>query len=242
LHICISSNFIVVKTLIVDDNKIARATLQQLALRVSSLQVMGEAADAMEAFQIIREASPQLILLDIKMPGMSGIELVKSLNHNRPLIIFTTSQKEYATDAFDLNVVDYLIKPVTPSRFLQAIEKASGLLESAGTTMRIEEDNFLFIRDSNIIRRINLNEMLFAEAMGDYVKLSFGTKYYTVHSTLKALEERLPASKFIRVHRSFIISIGKIDSIRDGAIIINDKAIPVADAYRSHLNKTLRIL
>lgn len=228
--------------LIVDDNKIARATLRQLASQVKLLSVVGEAADAMEAINIIRQASPQLILLDIEMPGMSGIELIKALGNKKPLVIFTTSKKEYAIDAFELNVVDYLIKPITPSRFLQAIDKAADLVESTGTSLSIEKDDFLFIRDSNIIRRLNLNEILFAEAMGDYVKLYTGIKYYTVHTTLKSLEERFDPSKFIRVHRSFIIALGKIDSIQEGAIIIKEKPIPVADAYRAALNRKLKVL
>lgn len=230
------------KVLIVDDNKIARATLKQLASQVKQLSVVGEAADAMEAINIIRETSPQLILLDIEMPGMSGLELIKALGNKMPLVIFTTSKKEYAIDAFELNVVDYLVKPITPSRFLQAIDKAADLVENTGTSLSIEKEDFLFIRDSNIIRRLNLDEILFAEAMGDYVKLFTATKYYTVHTTLKSLEERFDPSKFIRVHRSFIISLGKIDSIQEGAIIIKEKPIPVADAYRAALNKKLKVI
>ncbi|MBS1548456.1 MAG: response regulator transcription factor [Bacteroidetes bacterium] len=230
------------KLLIVDDNKIARSTLKQLASRVNSLSLVGEASDAMEAINIIRQSSPQLLLLDIEMPGMTGIELVRVLGTNRPLVIFTTSKKEYATDAFDLNVVDYLVKPVTPARFIQAITKAEELLEDAGTTLNVSKEDFLFIRDTNIIRKLNLDDILFAEAMGDYVKLHTPTKYYTVHSTLKALEERLDPEKFIRVHRSFIISIGKVDCLRDGIILIKEKPVPVADAYRAALNRKLRVL
>lgn len=228
--------------LIVDDNKIARATLKQLASQVKDIALVGEAADALEAISLIKKTAPQLVLLDIEMPGMSGIDLVKALGNSKPLIIFSTSKKQYATDAFDLNVVDYLVKPVTPARFMQAISKALDLLASSGTTLNITREDFLFIRDSNIIRRITLDEISFAEAMGDYVKIYTGAKFFTVHSTLKALEERLDPEKFIRVHRSYIVAINKVDSVRDGSIIIKDKAIPVADAYRATFNKKLKVL
>lgn len=228
--------------LIVDDNKIARTTIKQLCTQVRDMVIVGESADAMEAFNLIQQHQVDLILLDIEMPGMSGMELAKSMGSKKPLIIFTTSKKDYAAEAFELNVADYIIKPVTPARFLQAVDKARALLDSKGEQVRMEEEEFIFIRDSNIVRRLNLNEILYAEAMGDYVKLYTAQKFYAIHTTLKAVEERLPPSRFIRVHRSYIAGITKIDTIQDGALIINGKSVPVADAYRGALNKRLNVL
>jgi DNA-binding LytR/AlgR family response regulator len=181
-------------------------------------------------------------LLDIEMPGMSGLELIKNLGAKRPLIIFTTSKKEYAVDAFELNVVDYIVKPITTSRFIQAIDKARDLLESKDDQLKINSNEFIFIRDSNVVRRLELNEILFAEAMGDYVKLYTRQRFYAIHNSMKAVEHYLPAQKFLRVHRSFIVAIDKIDTIRDGVIIVNEKAVPVADAYRATLNKRMNVL
>jgi DNA-binding LytR/AlgR family response regulator len=228
--------------LIVDDNEIARATLHQLASRVKDIIVVGECADALEAYNLLQERAVDLILLDIEMPGMTGLELTKNLGEKRPVIIFTTSKKEYAAEAFELNVADYIVKPVTPARFIQAIDKARELIESKEEELDMSDDEFIFIRDSNIIRRLKLEEILFAEAMGDYVKLHTSKRFFAVHVTLKTVEERLPVKKFLRVHRSYIVSIDKIDSIREGVLLVQDKTVPVADAYRAGLNKRMNIL
>lgn len=228
--------------LIIDDNKIARTTMKQLASQVNDLVVAGECASAMDAYNFLQTEPVDLLLLDIEMPGMTGLELTRNLGSNRPVIIFTTSKKEYAVEAFELNVADYILKPVTPARFLQAIEKAKEILESNKEEIKYTDEEFLFIRDSNIIRRLKINDILYAEAMGDYVKLHVDKKFYAIHTTLKAVEERLTAAKFIRVHRSYVVAVNKIDSLRDGTIIIGDKSIPVADAYRAVLNKRMNIL
>lgn len=228
--------------LIVDDNKISRTTLKHLASQVKDLTVIGECPDAMSAYNLLQHQHTDILLLDIEMPEMSGLELTKNLKDNKPIIIFTTSKKEYAVEAFELNVADYIVKPVTPARFIQAIDRAREILESKKDTVNMEADEFIFIRDSNIIRRIKLEDILFAEAMGDYVKLHTPQKFFAIHTTLKAVEERLPVTHFLRVHRSYIVSIPKIDTIQDGAIIINSKPVPVADAFRAALNKRMNIL
>ncbi len=227
---------------IVDDNKIARTTLKQLASRVKDLVVVAECENAIEARDVLQHEPVDLLLLDIEMPEMSGLELTRDLGANRPLIIFTTSRKDYAVEAFELNVVDYIVKPVTLSRFIQAIDKARDIRQSHSEEMQVSSDAFIFIRDSNIVRRLGIEDILYAEAMGDYVKLHTPQKFYAVHTTLKAVEERLPASQFLRVHRSFIVAVPKIDTIQDGALIINGKPLPVADAYRAGLNKRMNIL
>jgi DNA-binding LytR/AlgR family response regulator len=228
--------------LIVDDNKMARIALSELAGRIDDLTIVAECSGAYEAYNLILSESIDLLLLDIEMPGMSGLELTKNLTKKRPVIIFITSRKEYAADAFDLNVVDYIIKPVTGPRFIQAIDKAREILDSNQEEVNVREEEFVFIRDSNIVRRLKLDSILFAEAMGDYVKLYTAEKFYAIHTTLKTVEERLPASRFLRVHRSYLVAINKIDSMEGGALIINHKPIPVADAYRAALNKRMNII
>jgi DNA-binding LytR/AlgR family response regulator len=228
--------------LIVDDNKIARTTMKQLASQVKDITIVGECPNAMDAYNLMQEQQVDLIFLDIEMPGMTGLELTKNLGNKKPIIIFTTSKKEYAVEAFELNVADYIVKPVTPARFIQAVDKAREVLQSNTEEYKLDEDEFIFIRDSNIVRRLKLDDILFAEAMGDYVKLFTPQKFYAIHTTLKAVEERLPASKFIRVHRSYIVALAKIDTIQDGALVINGKPVPVADACRASLNKKMNIL
>lgn len=228
--------------LIVDDNKLARTAMRQLASHVEQLQVVGECNSAMEAYNILQKEKIDLLLLDIEMPGMSGLELTRNLGKKRPVIIFTTVKKEYAVEAFELNVADYLIKPVPPARFIQAIEKAREIIDSNNRELQVSDNEFVFIRDNGVLKRIRTEDILFLEAMGDYVKLNTPQKFHAIHTTLKALEEKLPAGKFMRVHRSYIVALDKIESIEDGTIIIQKNAIPVADAYRSALNNKLNLL
>lgn len=228
--------------LIVDDNKLARTAMKQLTSHVEHLQVVAECNSAMEAYNILQKEKVDLLLLDIEMPGMNGIELTRNLGRKRPVIIFTTVKKEYAVEAFELNVADYLIKPVSPARFIQAIEKAREILDSNNRELQVADNEFIFIRDNGVLKRIKMEDILFLEAMGDYVKLHTTQKFHAIHTTLKAVEEKLPASRFMRVHRSYIVALDKIEAIEDGTININNNAIPIADAYRSPLNSRLNLL
>lgn len=230
------------KCLIVDDNKMARMALKQLVTQVPSLELVAECSDAMEANEELNDTSIDLLLLDIEMPGMSGLELIKKMGNKKPLIIFTTAKADYAVEAFELNVVDYLVKPIAMPRFKQAIEKANEALESNKEEVKVEEQGFVFVKDNGILKRISIDDILFLEAMGDYVKVHTAQKFHVVHATLKSIEEKLPSSKFIRVHRSYIVAINKIDYIQEGTISIGKTSIPVADTHKANLNKRLNLL
>jgi DNA-binding LytR/AlgR family response regulator len=230
------------KCLIVDDNKMARMAMKQLVSQVKDLELVKECTDAMEAYHIINKETVDLLFLDIEMPGMTGLELTKNLGNKKPLIIFTTAKTDYAVEAFELNVVDYLIKPITPARFLQAVDRASDTLSSKKEEVKLNEQGFVFVKDNGVLKRINVDEILYLEAMGDYVKVHTAQKFHVLHATLKSIEEKLPPSKFIRVHRSYIVALSKIDSIQEGIISIGKSNIPVADTYRSALNKRLNLL
>jgi DNA-binding LytR/AlgR family response regulator len=228
--------------LIIDDNVVARGAMKQLVRQDKDLILLGECENAVEAYQKIMNEPVDLLLLDIEMDSMTGIELAKSLGTKNPIIIFVTGHRGYAIEAFELNVADYITKPVTPVRFLQAIEKAKEIYRSRTQEVKMDDESFVFIRDSNVVRRIRIDDILFAEAMGDYVKIYTLDHFYSIHSSLRQVESKLPAAKFLRVHRSFIIQVGKIDTIEGGTLIINRKTVPVADAYRAALNKRLNIL
>lgn len=230
------------KCLIVDDNKLARMALKQLVSQIPGLELVAECADAAEALDALNNAQIDLLLLDIEMPDMSGLDLIKTLGNNKPLIIFTTAKPDYAVEAFELSVVDYLIKPIAFPRFRQAIEKATETLESNKEEVKVEEQGFVFVKDNGVLKRISIDDILFLEAMGDYVKVHTAQKFHVVHATLKSIEEKLPASKFIRVHRSYIVAINKIDYIQEGTITIGKTTIPVADTHKSNLNKRLNLL
>ncbi|TDO20741.1 LytR/AlgR family response regulator transcription factor [Pedobacter duraquae] len=228
--------------LIVDDNPIARATLVQLASQIQDLEILQECDNAISAYNYLQQNDVQLVLLDIEMPEMSGLELTRSLGKKDFFIIFTTSKKEYAQEAFDLNVADYLVKPYAPHRFIQAINKVKDLIGSKDEDLELINDEFIFVRDSNIIRRLGLDDILYAEAMGDYVKFYTKDKLYAIHGTFKSVESRLPAQRFVRIHRSYIVSLRYIDTLQEGGVVIQGKFLPIADSYRKSLHKVMNIL
>jgi DNA-binding LytR/AlgR family response regulator len=230
------------KCIIVDDNKMARMALKQLVSQVPALELVAECNDAAEALDSLDSTQVDLLLLDIEMPGMNGFDLIKKMGNNKPFIIFTTAKKDYAVEAFELNVVDYLVKPIALPRFKQAIEKAQDAIESNKQEVKVEEQGFVFVKDNGVLKRIAIDDIIFLEAMGDYVKVHTPQKFHVVHATLKSIEEKLPSSKFIRVHRSYIVAINKIDYIQEGAISIGKTTIPVADTHKSNLNKRLNLL
>lgn len=230
------------KCIIVDDNKMARMALKQLVSQVSNLELVAECNDAEEALETLNTTQIDLLLLDIEMPGMTGLDLTKKLGNSRPLIIFTTAKKDYAVEAFELNVVDYLVKPIAMPRFRQAVDKAQEVLDSNKQEVKVEEQAFVFVKDNGVLKRIAIDDILFLEAMGDYVKVHTPQKFHVVHATLKSIEEKLPSSKFLRVHRSYIVAINKIDYIQEGTISIGKTTIPVADTHKSNLNKRLNLL
>jgi two-component system, LytTR family, response regulator len=230
------------KCIIVDDNKMARMALKQLVSQVPILELIAECNDASETLSFINSNQVDILLLDIEMPGMTGLDLIKKLGNSKPLIIFTTAKKDYAVEAFELNVVDYLIKPIALPRFKQAIDKAEEALDSNKQELKVEEQGFVFVKDNGVLKRIAIDDILFLEAMGDYVKVHTPQKFHVVHATLKSIEEKLPSSKFIRVHRSYIVAINKIDYIQEGTISIGKTTIPVADTHKSNLSKRLNLL
>ena len=230
------------KCLIVDDNTMARMALKQLVSQLPELELVKESSNASEALNALNTTQIDLLLLDIEMPEMSGLELTRKMGNKRPLIIFTTSKTDYAVEAFELNVVDYLVKPIALPRFRQAVEKASEALDSNKEEVKVEEQGFVFVKDNGVLKRISIDDILFLEAMGDYVKVHTAQKFHVVHATLKSIEEKLPLSKFIRVHRSYIVAINKIDYIQEGTISIGKSSIPVADTHKSNLSKRLNLL
>lgn len=216
--------------------------LKQMVSQVQNLELVAECSTAMEAYNQLGANGVDLLFLDIEMPEMSGIDLIKKLGAKKPLIIFTTAKTDYAVEAFELNVVDYLVKPISQHRLAQAVEKAQEALDSNKEEVKVEEQGFVFVKDNGMLKRISIDDILFLEAMGDYVKVHTALKFHVVHATLKSIEEKLPSSKFLRVHRSYIVAINKIDFIQEGTISIGKTTIPVADTHKAALNKRLNLL
>lgn len=215
--------------------------LRELISQANLLEFAGECANGTEAYEFITSKQVDLLFLDIEMPELSGIELMKSLPV-KPIIIFTTSKKDYAIDVFDLNVADYLLKPISQSRLLEAITKAKKIFESRISTLSKVEKEFIFLKDKKALKKINITDILFIEAMGDYIKIHIPEKWYMAHTSLRILEEKLPAEKFMKIHRSYIVALNKIDSIEDNVIHINKNMIPLADSIRQQLFEKLNMI
>jgi DNA-binding LytR/AlgR family response regulator len=228
--------------IIVDDNAMARMAMKKLIEQIKDLSLIAECENAMTAYNIVNQKPIDVLFLDIEMPGMTGIELTKNLGKKRPFIIFTTAKTEYAVDAFELNVIDYLVKPIEPARFLRAIDRLKEVKESSKEQVQVKEKEFVFIKDNGVLKKVNADDIQYLEAMGDYVKIFTLQKFHIVHATLKSIEEKLSSQKFMRIHRSYIVALNKIDFIEEGVININGAAIPIADAYKTSLNNRLNLL
>jgi DNA-binding LytR/AlgR family response regulator len=227
--------------LIVDDNKIARVLLRETLEQIPYILVAGECTQALEAISFIRENKVDVLFLDIEMPGMSGLDLLRSLE-TRPLAILISGNKGYALEAFDLNVVDYIVKPVTLPRLVMSVNRAIELLKQKDAVINAIEQDHIFIKENKQIKNLALNDIYILESKGDYVKIQLADKYHIVHSTLKTMEDRLPDVKFIRAHRSYIVAKDKIDYIEDNVLYLSHFQVPVSESYRVDLLNKLNIL
>ncbi|MDO1449071.1 LytTR family DNA-binding domain-containing protein [Rhodocytophaga aerolata] len=226
--------------LIVDDEDMSRSIVQHFVEQTNFLSLVQSCPDAIQAANVLQQTPVDVLFLDIEMPHMSGMELVKSLQV-KPQVIFITSRADYAVEAFEYNVTDYLVKPITYARFLKAVTKAKELFDAQQPVQLYAKD--LYIKTDSKIVKIHLKDLLYVEALADYVMFyTANGSRHVVHSTMKGVEKRLSSGGFMRVHRSFIINIEKIESIEDLSIIINKKLIPIGASYKDGFLKKLNIL
>lgn len=222
--------------LIVDDEPLARNLLKEYVGKLSFLELRGTCANAMEALQRVREDDIDLLFLDIQMPELTGISFLKSL-HKKPLVIFTTAYSEYALESYDLDVVDYLLKPITFERFLKAVDKVTqrqNIPQSTGPehpTSEISGD-FLFVKDGSKLVKIRWKDILYIEGLKDYVTIHTREQKIVTLLRLKALEAQLPADKFFRIHNSYIVSIEGIDVVHKNDVQVGKTMLPISDTYK----------
>ncbi|MGB4936117.1 MAG: LytTR family DNA-binding domain-containing protein, partial [Ferruginibacter sp.] len=228
------------KVLIVDDNKVIRLMLSEMLKKIDDVEIVGECESAIEARSFLSKNEVDILLLDVEMPGMTGLELLKLLPV-KPATILITAKTGYAIEAFELNVIDYLVKPISIARVMLAIEKAKELLTMKNAQLNEVNTDQIFIRDNKVIRKILLKDIFWLEAKGDYVKIKTAESQYIIHSTLKNMEEKLPASEFVRIHRGYLIPVSKIDYIEDGVAFIMATPLPVSETYKNDLLKKLQL-
>lgn len=223
------------KCIIVEDEPLAQNVLKKYIADHPSLELIATCTDALEAQLILRKEDIQLIFLDINLPKLSGINFIKTLLQS-PLIIFTTAYPEFAVEGFELNAVDYLLKPFSFERFLKAVNKVLEKLNNNPPVSKKEEkDSFIFFRSDKKIHKVDLESILYIEAIGDYMKVITDAGQLIINETMKNLQEELPAGSFIRVHKSFIISRSKIKYIEGNYVQIEDKSIPIGATYRNEV-------
>ena len=221
--------------IIVDDEPMAREILESHLQKVDAVHVVATCKNAIEAFNEINSNKIDLIFLDINMPEISGLSFAKSINKNIK-VIFTTAYREYAIDGFNLQAVDYLLKPISFERLLQAVNKYLGennTVEVANSPEILPERNdFIFVRADRKMVKINFSEIRFIESLSDYVKIHLNDKTIVTRETISNIEAKLPKNNFIRIHRSYIVAVAKIDSFTNEFIEVGVKAIPISRSYK----------
>lgn len=228
--------------IVVDDDEFSRTVVKQFIERTPNLTLIAECEDAIEVFGILQRNQVDIAFLDVEMPEMSGIDLVKALK-NLPQVVLITSRAEYAVEAFEYNVTDYLVKPVKYVRFLKAVEKAENNIRSGQILPEdsVEDKNYVFIKSDSKIVRLHLDEIHFVEALSDYVVLNTQGKKHIMHGTMKSMVQKL-GEQFIRVHRSFIVNKNKIETIEDTKVVMPTKIIPIGASYKSKFLERLNFL
>jgi len=225
--------------IIVDDDEISRKVLEKCIEQTEFLELVGKYSNAIDARSAINNKAVDLIFLDIEMPEMTGLEFIQRFPEV-PQIIFVTSQKQYALEAFEYDVTDYVTKPVSYERFLKAAEKAKRIHEIFESEQSSGMD--FFVKSDSKMVKINLGNLLYVEALGDYVRLITEEKKYTVLSTMKAFDAKLPSDLFMRVHKSYIINLSKIDKVEKNIAFVGTHEIPVSRTYKESLRDHMRTL
>jgi DNA-binding LytR/AlgR family response regulator len=232
------------KLLVVDDEPLAQEILQAYIAKIDSLELVGVCKNALEAYGALNKGGVDLILLDINMPEISGIDFLKSLK-NPPLVIFTTAYPQFAIESYELNAIDYLLKPIPFDRFLRAIYKVQQLLMPSQSPIPTPEikapaDALLFVRSEGKWIKINLAELWFVEGLKDYVRLWMNDGRIAVHSTMKNFEQQLAAhAQFMRVHKSHIINLHFVAEVDGNSIRIKDQHIAIGNTYKEEVTKRL---
>jgi DNA-binding LytR/AlgR family response regulator len=226
-----------ISCIIIDDEPIARKGLQSYADRIPFLQVKHVLPDALAAMKFLSTEAIDLMILDINMPELTGLQLLKSLEQPPPTIMIT-AHPEHAVESYELDVIDYIIKPVSFDRFLKAVNKAKEFIELKSKSVPATPDYF-FIKEGLRIEKINFQDILFIESLQNYSAIHTEAKKYMALLSLKLLEENLPASSFVKVHKSYIVNVQKINSIEGDEVIIGSYRIPISRANKDAILNTI---
>lgn len=230
-----------INCVIVDDEPVARKVIESFVEKIPNLTLVKSCKNAMEAFEILNTQHIDLFFLDINMPDVSGLSLAKTIN-KKSKIIFTTAYREYAVDGFNLQAVDYLLKPIALDRFLQAVNKffETKIIIQKDVEENLIKNNFIFVRSERKMVKVVFNEILYIESLSDYIKIyTKKNKVLVTRETISNLEVKLPSHQFLRIHRSYIINLNKTDSYTNELVEIDKNAIPISRTYKENVLKKL---
>ncbi|MFK8165459.1 MAG: LytR/AlgR family response regulator transcription factor [Lewinella sp.] len=231
-----------IRCLIVEDEPMARKLLEQYVAKTSSLELMAALSNPLDALAFLQENEPDLLFLDVQMPEITGIGLLKIMKR-KPLVVLTTAYSEYAIEGFELDVADYLLKPITFERFLQCIEKITARLSGspnpasppsiAPAAAPEKKEDFLFVKDGTKAVRLRFSDIQYIEGMKDYVRIHTPDRKVTTLQNLKHLVEVLPTKDFLRVHHSYIVGVNWIEEVERDDVLVAGTKVPVSDTYRA---------
>lgn len=223
------------KVLVIDDEPMAREILESYLSKIEGYTVVASCKNAAEGFSALHSHTIDLIFLDINMPEVTGLMFAKAIG-NKAAIIFTTAYREHAVEGFELNALDYLVKPISLERFAMALHKFQ---ELKAVETNQEKYDFSFFKCDRRMVKIDFHDLLYAESFGDYIKIHTKEKIFVTRETMKNIMEKLPSSQFLRVHRSSIVAISKIDSYTNEHVVVANKAISISRSYRETVQKRL---
>lgn len=228
-----------IRCLIIDDEPLAQRIIEKYSEDIPTIEILCKCSNAFEAMQALNEKEVDLIFLDINMPKLSGINFLKTLKRP-PLTIITTAYSEYALEGYELDVLDYLKKPFSFERFLKAIQKAQDRLKENTketivheiVTAQSGDDSFVFVKSNKKTYKINISDIYYIEALGDYIKIHTNDKMIVTYQSMKKIEALLPSNQFIRIHKSFIVAIKKIKTIEGNMVEVKDEKLPIGSNYK----------
>jgi DNA-binding LytR/AlgR family response regulator len=236
-----------IKAILVDDEPHALDVLVNYLDNFNEIEVVAKCQNAIQAFQTLQQHKIDLMFLDIKMPGLNGTELLRSLK-NPPKVIFTTAYQEYAVEGFDLNAIDYLLKPIPFDRFLRAIDKVFTSFDVTNRQVSVAEtlstnskDTFLYLKVDRKVVKVNVNDIYWIESLRDYIKVVLKDKAYISKQKISLLEELLPEDDFIRIHRSFIVAIPRIEGYHSHAVDMLGKELPIGRNYKADCQRRFKL-
>ncbi len=233
-----------IKTIVVDDEPFAIEVIENYLANFPEITLVATCMNAIEAFQMLQKNKVDLLFLDVKMPGLSGTELLRSLK-NPPKVIFTTAFQDYAVEGFELNAIDYLMKPIPFDRFLKAMDKVfeqfklqqSVVQQVEAAPLGRSAENYLYLRVDRKMIKVNVNDIYWIESLKDYIKVVLKEKVLISKQKISLLDDLLPEDKFVRIHRSFIVSLDKVESYHSYSVEINGKELPIGRHYKAECQR-----